>query len=123
MSTTIPIPIKVRSFTGSKILPFEFDPNATISVVKDAVASSALCKAGANEKPSLEYNGHELSDDKTLSYYGVKENGVLHIREWHDRACKFVANVVCYNHQCLHPRRPNYRCILSGQTAHHSPST
>ena len=123
MSTAIPIQIKVRSFTGSKILPIKFDPNARISAVKDAVASSALCKAGANEKPSLEYNGHALSDDKTLSYYDVKENSVLHIREWHDRACKLVTNVVCYNHQCLHSRHPNYRSTSSGQTAHPSPST
>jgi len=72
------ITLGVRSFTGSKFLPFEFDPDDNVSDVKEKIAKSPLCKG---VKPMLEYNGLELADGRTLSYYGVKEPGVLHICE------------------------------------------
>jgi hypothetical protein len=72
------ITLGVRSFAGSKFLPFEFDPDDKVSDVKEKIAKSPLCKGA---KPMLEYNGLELADGRTLSYYGVKEPGVLRICE------------------------------------------
>jgi len=72
------ITLGVQSFTRSKFLSFEFDPDANVSDVKEKIAKSPLCKG---VKPTLEYNGLELADGRTLSYYGVKEPGMLHICE------------------------------------------
>ena len=72
------ITLRVRSFAGSKFLTFEFDLDDNVSDVKEKIAKSPLCKG---VKPMLEYNGLELADGRTLSYYGVKEPGVLRICE------------------------------------------
>jgi len=72
------ITLKVRSLIGSKFLLFAFDPDDNVSDVKEKIAKSPLCKG---VKPMLEYNGLELADGRTLSYYDVKEPGVLRICE------------------------------------------
>ncbi|KAJ7599261.1 hypothetical protein C8J56DRAFT_185849 [Mycena floridula] len=65
MKTTIII----RNFVG-KAAKVEVDLDSTIANLKPLIPSKI--------PPIVTYQGHELRDHRTLSYYGIQENAILH---------------------------------------------
>ena len=69
------IRIYVKTLTGTKI-PFEVEPNKTISNVKFKIWEQQHIPL---DDQRLLFNGKQLEDDKTLSYYNIQNDNTLHL--------------------------------------------
>ena len=66
----------VKSFSG-KALSLEVEPSSSIKEVKMLIQDKERIPADAQRLISL--GGKQLEDDRTLSYYDVKENDTIHV--------------------------------------------
>ena len=68
-------PVQIRSLTGKEI-PIKVHHKMTVSELKNSIEKIDQTPF---DQQRLVYNGKQLEDERTLDYYGVKENTIIHI--------------------------------------------
>ena len=68
-------PVQIRSLTGKEI-PIKVHHKMTVSELKNSIEKIDQTPF---DQQRLVYNGKQLEDERTLDYYGVKEDTVIHI--------------------------------------------